>query len=544
MKSALRAIRTKDSAGVALSARRWCSPDVWQERKKAMRLYRPDTDEKHKGIMTQADVMFSRTTKRIVRAMHQHKEGEVVELLLTLANESEICDAKIFPGYQPGQPDPMEYMGALGGWAANNPKFYRTLVQLLQSRDPVLVGGAAEILTSCLNWAPEMSEELVEELPLLKQALVLADRTYRQHGEDVPRVFAALVLLLHATMRCHSGSGKPVLVEGLAEAIRPYDLVEWWRAVHLRFKDLVDASAVSVMGFNGVLMEAMQSDPAYAKRVTIEDLKLVAKGMKEAEAASVRANDASETYYTGASITHSLHAVGLIVALRHGQDDYAFLTEVKNQKWLMRFARSMRGAKWTRRETFCHHADTLFASLVGATCLAERWPVEVAQAGLPVLAMGKLRYAIGFIQKWLKESAPAKASSTGESMGVLRREIYKENEQLIQKLMEFLGSYAEGELLDMRFLAAAYNVERTALIKLHQFHFLLVDILKMYPANGVILSSSIPIIYMLLEHPEQIYEIREANLLQALGNARAACKDMNVQHNVMKLMKMISGMLP
>ena len=412
--------------------------------------------------------------------------------------------------------DPVRSLMLWGAYVHRHPDVVPFLMRVAEGRDLQATAQAARLLARSLHWLPDVVADLLAEHQLLARTLALCDRLHRDRAEYANSAFLNAMVLLNAALRPSGGVGVEALTEERNQLLERHDVLELWRSVMTEHWAQVRALPVSCVSYNSVLLEAVQGDEATLLRVTPADIKLVDKGLKlQKELEAKSATDATGLFDAWIARMDGLAAVAMLTDLRFRKEDFAFLTELKAQKWLVKFAVAVKNMKWTSVSTL--RAQGQVMSLIFLACggFALRWPLDVAQAGLVEAAVDKIRYGLGFLAEELKKAESAEDRST----------LVAAHEPLFLSLTHFLATFCTGERLDMEYHQAAYNPDRLTPLRFGKVSAMLSRLLSLYPKSEDLMNTLPPILSLLMQFQEQPYDMKDAKILEAVLNVRKNIKD-------------------
>ena len=489
---------------------------------------------------------FAQAHRRLKRTYLGGDEEGAIEVATRLVEESEALD-KGFYGTERGDSNAMDYLSVLAAWVAQHPTFLDILFELSKARDANLRSAGQELLARLMQLLPDLAEAFFLKHEVLLQSCAAVKKAQQActaiPSEETSFQFITSATLLGVVLKNYTGIEHDDVQAQVKRCKQRYNLCEMWRAL-CRQQSLVKQSPTRLMMLNTLLLEYVAMGDAELRSVTHEDFVLVTRLLKVPEAVLLNPQaSVKESVNARLCISDSMLAVALVVRKRADIEDFAFLQGIIEQKWLVKFAKLVRETKWAAIERQPQGMVCLTYLFAAAAAFAARWPLNCSHAGLTVLAAEKLRYILGFTKEWLvTEAAQKLATKEGLSKAKFEIRVWEGNEEGIMSIVHFLGEWAKGEVLDMKYTAGAYNADRVAAVKHSKLFFLLNECLLLYPKNETIAEAVFMISNVLLNHPEQIYEARDAGLLDTLSIVRGKVKNPETQKNMLMLQKTIRDM--
>ncbi|KAJ9459863.1 hypothetical protein DIPPA_16176 [Diplonema papillatum] len=372
-------------------------------------------------------------------------------------------------------------------------------------------------------WLPEYMNELLDSHQILEATARYVYKTQKEASEEGKKAFLAAITLLSVVVKAAAGLQKTSILREVA-VVHP--ILRWWRRVSSpEFEGARRELPKSAVTFNRLLYDLVTCDAALLTEIRAEDFALI-------EASFLRAGPRDSEALQKFRENDAIRVAARIILFLYSAEDFRVITSLADAKWVYKLARVVRPATWNSRRTFNVNGALVSSILRGACAFSNRWSVQVAQAELPKIAVDKLRLSLGFTMLAIREKMASK------------KEMVQQAEPVIEACIMFLGEFARGELTEQQYAASAYNSERVGVLRHSRLVGMLSHALRLYPSSENMAADIVSILLVLLRYEEQIYDIRDSNMVQSLTIARSHMPNATAQTRILRILKVIQEQMP
>eukprot|EP01059_Diplonema_ambulator_P025516 TRINITY_DN42577_c0_g1_i1.p1 TRINITY_DN42577_c0_g1~~TRINITY_DN42577_c0_g1_i1.p1 ORF type:complete len:521 (+),score=102.51 TRINITY_DN42577_c0_g1_i1:53-1564(+) len=457
------------------------------------------------------DRAFSLERRRIRKLVERGDEGEVaryLEKLETQVTRLDPAEDEEFNKYEC-------HFCAWGTWVHANPAVYGDLFKLCGTTDFQLIRIVSAILARTIQWTPEVLPDLVEKH--FHTVVTAVNRTSRDTTPAGTSAFLHSLVLLNELF--HGATPTPALLK-----MSNYPFVKWWRMVIDDHGPAIRECDNTLLSFNSFLLYVLMLYPEKVSLLEYSDLLRCDKYMEYSTPLPGGTKpDTLATVKRNSTVT----TICEIISLKADAEDYVFLTQAVEKGWVVRLATELRKLKRLEGDSMTQYGMLVGMLLRASGAFAIRWPMLVAEAEIPKLAIDKLKVVLGYLHiEYKKEPSTLK-------------DLVIETLPAVTGILRFLGAFSRGELEEQRHSPAAYNCSRVTALRHSHLPSLLCTILRQYSLSGASLDDVLTVITLLLNYHEQYYDIADVGLFQALVHARNTCGNRADEERILVIMKRV-----
>eukprot|EP00756_Hemistasia_phaeocysticola_P007351 Hpha_TRINITY_DN1422_c0_g1::TRINITY_DN1422_c0_g1_i1::g.9586::m.9586 len=220
--------------------------------------------------------------------------------------------------------------------------------------------------------------------------------------------------------------------------------------------------------------------------------------------------------------------------LRMKGDSRHFVEESRKRGWLTRLAQAIRAPpRWREQHDAMQYGSMMGDMLGGLAIFCDSHNKEISHLGVQKVTADLLRYGLG----WVLHNVQDKDKETRKNTidGLL---------PFFQGAMEFVMRFCQAEITEKQYSSVAYNDERILPWRHARLPGIVSRLLRMYPADETVVTGTCAMMLLLLEYPEQHFDIRDSALFQSFAVAREKATDPKLQKRIVRVMKLIQERVP